>query len=134
VTSKVRKLWSWHDYRYPAALAAALVALTALIGVVGLFQSNDQRGSQIIALNSDSQCRSGLATKVDVALLDAFDWVIKHPSTGSPEEAAARQHLLVDIETARAERASTPTTCNASGTTALPPATTIPPPVKASTP
>lgn len=123
MTSKVRKLWSWHDYRYPMALAAALVALTALIGVVGLFQSNNDRGGQIIALNTDSQCRSGLATKVDVALLDAFDWVIRHPSTGSPDEAAARQQLLTDIETARAERAHTPQTCNASGTTTLPPPT-----------
>lgn len=116
---RVRKIkpWSWKDYRYPTALAAALMSLTALLGVIGLFQSNTDRGSQIVELTSDSSCRAGIASKVDVALLDAFDFVLKAPPRGTPEEVAARAQLIGDIEAARAERAATNVRCHATATT-----------------
>lgn len=114
------KLWSWTDRRYPIAffggLSAVLLLVCCLVGVVGLYQSNNDRGGQIYSLTADSQCRSGIATKVDVALLDAFHWVIAHPAAGSPQEAQERSTLLRDIEEARSERAHTPTVCNSTGT------------------
>jgi hypothetical protein len=126
------KVWSWNDYRYPMALAAVLVALTALIGVVGLFQSNDQRGSQIIALNSDSQCRSGSRRRSMSPSSTPSTGSSEHPSTGLPDEAAARQH---SSSTSRPPAPNGPHADDVQREhdRPLPPATTIPPPEKAST-
>jgi hypothetical protein len=126
------KVWSWNDYRYPMGLAAVLVSLCALIGTVGLFSANHSQNRVITNFSSDSTCRSGIATKVDVVLLDAFDFVLSMPPRDSDEAARRRAALLKEIADARAERAATSDVCNASATTA--PAPALPPSPVAGTP
>jgi hypothetical protein len=136
------KLWSWSDYRYPLAffggLTAVLGAVCMTVGMVGLFSTTHSQDRVIDTFSSDSTCRSGIATSVDVVLLDAFHYVLAMPARDSAEAARLRADLLQEITDARKARAGTAAVCNSAGTTVPTPLPPPPPavgtPEKASTP
>lgn len=99
-----------HPGRGRMQLAAVLVSLAVLIAVAGLVARGFDDRSTIHELKRQSECRSALATGVDLAVSDALLALIDR-EPGEQIDPERIQAIADELRASRQSRASTPALC-----------------------